>query len=67
MYIIYCKVINAMENRKGRGMKGMGQFVAFNRVLRRVHMFMCTAVRDGGRGADKKAVIGKQDTAKVLG
>lgn len=56
-----------MENRKSRGMKGMGQFVAFNRVLRRVHMFTCTAVRGGGRGADKKAVIGKQDTAKVLG
>lgn len=49
MYIVYCKVINAMENRNSRGMKGMGQFVAFNKVLRRVHTFMCTAVRVGAK------------------
>lgn len=55
-----------MENRNSRGMKSTGQFAAFNKVLRKVHMLMCRAVRGESKGADKKAVIEKRDTAKVL-
>lgn len=62
--MVYCKVINAMENRESRGVREAGQFVAFNRVLRRVHMCRCTAVRGGSRGADKEAVISKQEHSK---
>lgn len=64
VYIVYCKVTKSMENRQNRGLSRAGQFVAFNRVLRRVHMCLCTAVRGGGRGANKEEVIDKQEHSK---
>lgn len=38
--------------------------MAFNKVLRKVYVCMCTAVRGGGRGANKEEVIGKQEHSK---
>lgn len=56
-----------MGHKKGkeRGMGsvewgGVGQFVVFNRVLRKVHLCVCIVVRGGGESANKEEVMWKQ-------